>query len=454
MTRALTLLRSGWGRFRRWRHGRPFWGGVILIAAGIELLVAPAAQTLVLPIDLIIYAGIAGVSGTLIAALMIVLGVLSWVQPAQHTFFGVVGVLLALVTFVTSNFGGFVIGMLLGIVGGSLVFAWGPKARRRPRGRRRAGAPADDTVDAADTDELPATGGAEGGTRPLTALALPLAAALVLASAPAPALGWPWDWFFPDGGGEEQPADDPSAPVSPSPSPSPSPGDPAPDGPGTEDPGTGDPGTEDPEKDPAEEGGEEGEGEEEEPEEEPGVDPAECEFRTGEGAQARTEEEFVEAVLDCRAAQETDELPEVAVDADYDCFRGSVRTSGLTADVLTMSGARYDGVVECPTANGPQRYLRLTMNRAEVTNGDLWFQEYGTRMSLGLPSMTLDGDVVMHVTRMKVDIFGIPIPITFTPDFPPPLLLPYMFVTDVDVSSPMAATDRMNITDLNGRYAG
>ncbi|MEU0491805.1 hypothetical protein ABZ249_21435, partial [Nocardiopsis sp. NPDC006139] len=311
------------------------------------------------------------------------------------------------------------------------------------RGRRRAGAPADGAADggaAAPDDELPAAGGPEAGTRPLAALALPLAAAVVLASAPAPTLGWPWDWLFPGGGGEEQPADDPSA--SPSPSPSPSPGDPG------GDPAPEEPGTEDPGEEPGEEEGEEEAGEETE------ADPAECEFRTGEGALARSEDEFVEAVLACQAAREADELPEVPADADYDCSRGSVRTSGLTADVLTMSGARYDGVVECPTANGPQRYIRLTMDRAEVTGGDLWFEEHGTRMSLGLPSMTLDGDVVMHVTRMKVNIFGIPLPITFTPDFPPPLLLPYMFVTEVDVSSPMAGTDRMNITGLNGRFAG
>ncbi|MEE2044664.1 DUF6114 domain-containing protein, partial [Nocardiopsis tropica] len=121
MTHALTLLRTGRGRFRDWRRSRPFWGGVLLVAAGVELLLAPAAQSLILPIDLIVYAGIAGVSGALIAALLITLGALSWLQPAQHVFFGLVGLALALVSFVTSNFGGFVIGMLLGIVGGSLV---------------------------------------------------------------------------------------------------------------------------------------------------------------------------------------------------------------------------------------------------------------------------------------------------------------------------------------------
>jgi len=142
MPDTMTKLRAGRSRFRGWRRRRPFWGGVLLAAAGIELLVAPAAQSLILPIDLIIYAGVAGISGNLIGVLLIGIGVLSWFQPAQKSFFGMVGIMLALVSFVTSNFGGFVIGMLLGIVGGALVFAWGPKTReQRFEGRQRAEGP-------------------------------------------------------------------------------------------------------------------------------------------------------------------------------------------------------------------------------------------------------------------------------------------------------------------------
>ena len=138
MSQAMTKLRAGRARFRAWRRRRPFWGGALLAAAGIELLAAPAAQSLILPIDLIIYAGVAGISGHLIGVLLIGIGALSWFQPAQNSFFGMVGIMLALVSFVTSNFGGFVIGMLLGIVGGGLVFAWGPKAReQRSEGRHR-----------------------------------------------------------------------------------------------------------------------------------------------------------------------------------------------------------------------------------------------------------------------------------------------------------------------------
>ena len=198
MAHALTRLREGQERFRTWRRGRPFWGGFLLAVAGIEILVAPAAQSLVLPIDLIIHSGIAGVSGTLIGLLLIGLGVLSWLQPVQNVFFGVVGLLLALVTFVTSNFGGFVIGMLLGIIGGSLVFAWGPTARTEPRRSRRklGGKHREEQVE----DRTPVRAARDSGTA--------LALVVTLAAAPAPNVDWPGTGSFDDE--EEQSEEDPS----------------------------------------------------------------------------------------------------------------------------------------------------------------------------------------------------------------------------------------------------
>lgn len=478
MAHALTPIRSAWGWFRGWRRNRPFWGGFLLVAAGIELLVAPAAQSLVLPIDLVIYAGIAGVYGPLIAFLLISLGVLSWLQPAQHVFFGLVGLMLALVSFPTSNFGGFVIGMLLGIVGGSLVFAWSPEVRRPPRRRRSARPPASDETGAdteedeetdpqgtdADTDTDTASGTEDTGARTegpgrdraltetvdrteprdhpryLAAVALPLAAAVTIASAPAPTLGWPWDWLLP-GDDREQTEEQPSEEPSDEPT----------ERPGGTDPGddpTEEPADEDSETDEPEDGTDE---EEEEAEPEEG-DAEDCEPRVGEAALIEDEEDLLAAVLACQAARDEGLYPEVVVDSDYDCFRGSVRDSGLTADSLAMYGARYRGVVECPTEDGPQRYIRLTMSSGDVRGGELWFDDLGTRRSLGLPTMNMTGDVEMHVTRMHIRLLGIPL--TFTPDFPPPLLLPVMYLTDVDVDNPMAYTDTMTIPDLNGRYGG
>ncbi|MBE3002187.1 DNA primase [Nocardiopsis sp. HNM0947] len=273
--------------------------------------------------------------------------------------------------------------------------------------------------------------------RALAAAALPLALAVTLASAPAPTSIW--DWLLPDDeeeqGEEEQPSEEPTDGTEddeePEESPEPDPED----------------GDDDPEED---DGAEEDEEEEDGDEDDEEPDAVECEYRVGEEGLVEDEEQFLEAVEACQAAEEDGTLPEVAVDETDDCFTGSTRTSGLTADRLTMTGASYDGVVECSTDEGPQRYLRLSMSTADLVEGELWFEDAGTRMSLDLPELSMDGDVVLHVTEMNVRILGIPL--TFTPDFPPPLLLPIMIVTDVDVSDPLAATDSMTIPGLNARH--
>lgn len=270
-------------------------------------------------------------------------------------------------------------------------------------------------------------------TRPLAAAALPLALVVTLASAPEPSSFW--DWLLPDDeeeqNEEEQPSEEPSDGA---------------EDPSEEEPEPGDDGEEDEDPDDGEEDGEEDDQDEEDGED----DAAECEYRVGEEGLVEDEEEFLEAVEACQNAEEEGTLPDVPVDEQDDCFTGSTRTSGLTADRLTMTGASYDGVVECPTDEGPQRYIRLTMDTADLVDGELWFEDSGTRMSLELPELSMDGEVVLHVTEMNVTLLGIPL--TFTPDFPPPLLLPIMVVTDVDVSDPLTATNTMTIPDLNTRF--
>ena len=71
----------------------------------------------------------------LLGVLLIACGLLLWLNPAHRTFYAIAGVLLAVLSFIASNFGGFFIGMLLGIIGGSMGFAWTPSAdqpTRRP----------------------------------------------------------------------------------------------------------------------------------------------------------------------------------------------------------------------------------------------------------------------------------------------------------------------------------
>jgi hypothetical protein len=131
-------------RFRAWRGGRPFWGGVLTMLAGVEILWMPLA-----PLNVVVVQGIAGVASLVIATLLIAMGGLSWFQPHLHSVLGVVAVVLSLASFLTSNLGGCLFGMMLGIVGGSLVFAWTPQAARAPT-----------AADVPDTTAAPSLAGA------------------------------------------------------------------------------------------------------------------------------------------------------------------------------------------------------------------------------------------------------------------------------------------------------
>ncbi|MFZ3474232.1 DUF6114 domain-containing protein [Streptomyces sp. 4.24] len=118
-------------RWRRWRRGRPFWGGLFAILAGAEICALPLA-----PLKIMLQQGVAGIPSVLMGVVMIVLGLTAWFSPAQRALAGVLTTLIATAALVLSNLGGFLIGTLLGILGGGLMFAWQPYADRR------AGAPA------------------------------------------------------------------------------------------------------------------------------------------------------------------------------------------------------------------------------------------------------------------------------------------------------------------------
>jgi hypothetical protein len=99
----------------------------LLLLSGLELLAIPLSSVLARGlIKLVIYIGIGGVAGVIIGALLMACGVLVWFQPAHRVFYSIAGVLLAVTSFIATNLGGFFVGMLLGVVGGSVSFAWTP----------------------------------------------------------------------------------------------------------------------------------------------------------------------------------------------------------------------------------------------------------------------------------------------------------------------------------------
>lgn len=357
--------RAGPRGFRRWRRTRPFWGGVFTVLGGLELIAVPLA-----PMPLVVHQGMAGVASWLIGALLVTAGVLMWTQPAQRSFYGVLAVLLSLASFLTSNFGGFFVGLLLGLTGGALGFAWSPA--QPPRSR------------------VPGARHAQRGGR-LTAIALPALLGFHLLS-PTPA-----------------PAPAPGATATPSPAASPGPAatpSPAPSATST-------------------------------------TTAPQCPDVPANGAGLSQDE-----------AREL--IQELASNKDPACAaKGKTAAGGtrlyadsgtLRADSLTMSGLSYDGVASLPSTGGTVKALKFTMSTAVLKNVDQTVARGGATTRIRTPRLTLTGDVVMYTTKMSSKLLGIPL--TFTPEHPPPLTLPYMVMTDVVSEQPAVTAGGAQLAGL------
>lgn len=117
------------GRTRRsfwdWRGRRPFWGGLLTLLAGFPIMYIPY-QTVTLGDLSIRLATTAGAGSLIIGVLLVVLGLTMWFQPQSRVFAGVAAILLGLVSLVVSNFGAFIVGFLLALIGGGLGVSWMP----------------------------------------------------------------------------------------------------------------------------------------------------------------------------------------------------------------------------------------------------------------------------------------------------------------------------------------
>ncbi|MFH9571621.1 DUF6114 domain-containing protein [Streptomyces sp. NPDC017230] len=157
-------------RFRAWRGSRPFWAGLFTALGGIPIAYFPYA-TLKLGNMSIAMATTAGAGSLIIGVLLITLGLTLWFQKATRVFAGVAAILLALVSLVVSNIGGFLVGFLLAMIGGALALSWVPgrEAPEEPAGGDGSEAPTgegatpDATEDPAAAPESPAAGSREHG---------------------------------------------------------------------------------------------------------------------------------------------------------------------------------------------------------------------------------------------------------------------------------------------------
>jgi Family of unknown function (DUF6114) len=419
--------------FRTWRRSRPFWGGLLLLLAGLEMLLIPVSGVLMRgQIKLVIYVGVGGIFGILIGALLIACGLALWYNHANKTFYSIAGVLLSILSFIGTNLGGFFIGMLLGIVGGSLAFAWTPTDqapaddfRPRPPGPRSEGVglvlgedrPDDDTLaydrsrDDDPGDEAPADqpargrdgtqrdsqpGGATDGTRGgrpyLGAPTGPRhhgrggSRAIALAAMAALAAGT----LFSLSGGQASAAE--TAPAqsqgsqgcilfvictpSPSSSPTPSPAPPSSGGGG----GSGSGGS----------GGS-------------GTIPVVGGILPTTGSASPGASSGPGAKGKKNAANKNKKASATAG------LVVSSSTTVLTASSATLNGLSYQGVVNMPTATGTVQMMKFTMSSQSLTTATQTATDPGHTLTTKLSSATFSGSVVLYATKLSGTLLGVPI---------------------------------------------
>ncbi|MFJ6083466.1 hypothetical protein ACIQI8_18915 [Streptomyces sp. NPDC092369] len=112
----------------------------------------------------------------------------------------------------------------------------------------------------------------------------------------------------------------------------------------------------------------------------------------------------------------------------------------LNASSLLLKGADYQGVVEVKTANGTKKKVLKYVISSGTDIGDLHQtvndeqsgKTYHVQAAKGSTSTITGGDTTMYTESISGNLFGL-IPITFSPDNPPPLNIPLIYFTNVKV---------------------
>ncbi|MET8691233.1 hypothetical protein ABZV65_01620 [Streptomyces bauhiniae] len=131
----------------------------------------------------------------------------------------------------------------------------------------------------------------------------------------------------------------------------------------------------------------------------------------------------------------------------------------LNASSLLLKGADYQGVVQVRTANGTVKKVLKYVISDGTDIGDLHQtvkdkasgKTYHVQAGKGTTSTIRDGDTTMYTESISGKLFGL-IPITFSPDSPPPLNIPLIYFTDVTVQQAAQFGGTLTIPKLH-QYA-
>ncbi|MEU0153626.1 DUF6114 domain-containing protein [Micromonospora fulviviridis] len=508
---------QAWRDFRRWRRTRPFWGGLFTALAGLEIF----GTTQMSLHGLTFQMGPTGFLSWLIPVILFACGMLLWFSPQQRMFYSVVAAVTALYSMIGVNLGGFFLGVLLGMVGSALGFAWVPRKqpaaepadpveqaeeddatgepepalvdellpRQRedettgvltdtlpePRNPLREAAPADPRGGTDSTQVLPAVGPDTprgGGHRDPRAYAILFVVATVSAAgllalrAQEPAMAAPAACPTATAPAP-RPSGSASASTSASPSPSSAPAEEQKDSDGNlltdivdgiTDLFTG---GDDPEPSPS-------------PSTSPApaaaAEPAATETTAGatptgsatttaptpSGSATTKPADPPKPDADCDSPAPTKPkpveagkpLPKLAADPDQPIVADP--PSKLTGSKVTMTGLRFEGIVELPTRDGTLKCLKFTMDKAVTDDFTLLASgPAGKNQRYVTDRLTVEGDVAFYATRFVGHLLGIKI--TLTPDLPFPDGIPITSPIPITFTDPVMELAYENSQTLTAR---
>ncbi|MFF3162737.1 MULTISPECIES: hypothetical protein [unclassified Streptomyces] len=112
----------------------------------------------------------------------------------------------------------------------------------------------------------------------------------------------------------------------------------------------------------------------------------------------------------------------------------------LDASSLTLKGADYKGIVEVKTANGTtKKVLKYVISGGtdivdlhQTVKDKQAGKTYHVQAAKGSTSTITGGDTVMYTESISGNLLGL-LPVTFSPDSPPPLNIPLIYMTKVHV---------------------
>ncbi|WP_345021401.1 hypothetical protein [Streptomyces shaanxiensis] len=169
--------------------------------------------------------------------------------------------------------------------------------------------------------------------------------------------------------------------------------------------------------------------------------------KAAEDATEAAEEAAGEATASPSPSASSTELPEDCEAATED--EGGVDNKILVPDdpwyleasSLTLKGADYQGIVEVKTASGKtKKVLKYVISDGtdigdlhQLVKDKLSGKTHHVQAAKGSKSTITDGKTVMYTESISGNLLGL-IPVTFDPEHPPPLNIPYIYFTKVKVT--------------------